>query len=102
MVADDIEDLVRPAALERVGAEGQHPVVADDLVDGGLIVGEGPPILFLEPEGVAAEPEALEAAGPGLFELAGPSVEDPLRIEFPAGEVPVVVGDDLDLPVAEA
>ena len=102
MVADDVEDLIRAAAVERVGAEGQDPVLADDLIDRGLIVGEGLPVLFFEPKRVAAEPEAVEAAGPGPFELAGPSLKDPLGIEAASGDVPCVVGQDLHLAVAEA
>ena len=96
VVPDDIGHLGGPAALQRVRAEGEHAVLAENSIDGRLVVGEAPPVRLLEPERVAAQPQPGAATCHRVVELGDPPLQHPVLVEAPSEQVPLGVRDDLD------
>ena len=97
MVGHDVQDFRHATFLERIGAEGQHPVLAEDSVNCGFVGKELLPVGGLEPEGVARKAQAIEASLQGLLLPLDPAGEYPVRVEVSAKGVPFAVVEDLDL-----
>ena len=53
MVANNIHDFRSTALLQRIGTEGYHLVVTNNIIDRFFVIGKTMPVFFLQPESIA-------------------------------------------------
>ena len=101
MVVEDVDDLLDAASVEGIGTESQDARTEDRGIDLRLVLREPVPVLLLQPERIAGDPESFESPGQCAFQLCGPGLENTIRLETAPAEVPFLMGQDLDLPLAQ-
>ncbi len=101
MVADHVDQFVRPAFINTISADGDHPVIADHFVDCRFVIGEILPILLFQPKGIARQPKALVTAPPGVFFFIDPALQHPIGLEFSRCRVPLAVIENFYLAAAK-
>ena len=80
MVGDDVQHLNCTAFLKGIGADGEHWVSADNMVEQiYLILGEVIPIYFLQPEGVSCQTQAFKSSLLSCRQVPLPILEAPHR-----------------------
>src|SRR5262245_7647386 len=101
MMANNFQHHVRCAAIQRIRAKTNHPVLWKGSMDFGLIPYEVRPIPFIHPGRIPTSPKSLVTGVERSLFLFRPLSEYPIRIEVSAAQVPVAVIPNLHLPRIE-
>src|SRR5260370_27584227 len=97
--ARHIQNISGGARLQRIGAQSDHFLAGNKLIDVMLVPAKLLPLICPAPERVAAGPEPLVALGQGAPEFRAPAADDDPQIQQASLEIPIMAVDDFDLPI---
>ena len=98
MVVNYINDFRGGVLRQRIGANGDYFVFADDFVDRLFITGKITPMFFLQPESIICQTESLIAFFKSPIEFPDQTFKHAFAIELTIFQIPFSAGDYFDLP----
>ncbi len=101
MVLDHVDYRGAVTSVQVVGTNRHHFIFPDNSVYLGFIFYERLPVIFLQPERVARQPQPGKPPGLSLLQLTDPALKHPIIIERSPQQIPFLVWYYLYLPLVQ-